>query len=110
MAHDEGLAELLRGELADLPVTERRMFGGLCFLLGGHMVCGVMRDNAMIRVGAAGEPAALAIPGTAPMIHGGKRMGGFIRVGPEVLGDDGPRARLLALALDCVRSLPPKRG
>lgn len=108
MAHDAGLAELLRGDLADLPVTERRMFGGLCFLLHGHMVCGVMGDFAMIRVGAGGEAAALALPGVAPMIHGGKRMGGFVRAAPEVLGEDGPRARLLALALACVRALPPK--
>lgn len=108
MAHDAGLAELLRGDLAGLPVTERRMFGGLCFLLHGHMVCGVMRDFAMIRVGTGGEAAALALPGVAPMIHGGKRMGGFVRATPEVLGEDGARARLLALALACVRALPPK--
>ena len=108
MAHDEGLAELLRGDLADLPVTERRMFGGLCFLLGGHMVCAAMRDFAMLRVGPGGEAAALALPGVAPMIHGGRRMGGFVRVPPEVLGEDAARGELIALALACVRALPPK--
>ena len=108
MARENGVAELLRGELAPLPVTERRMFGGLCFLLGGHMVCGAMADFALIRVGPAGEAEVFGIEGVAPMIQGGRRMTGFVRVAPEVLGKDGPRRRLLALTLACVRALPPK--
>jgi hypothetical protein len=41
MAYDPGLAQTLRDALADLPITEKKMFGGLAFLLHGHMVCGV---------------------------------------------------------------------
>lgn len=108
MAFDPGLAELLRDDLAGQPMRERPMFGGLCFLLDGNMVAGVLAAGAMIRVGAANEPAALALPGVRPMRHGGRPMTGFVLVDAETLADDGARARLLDLALGCVRGLPPK--
>lgn len=110
MDGEADLAELLRGDLAGLALAERRMFGGLCLLLGGHMVCGVMRDFAMVRVGRAAEPVALALPGVTPMRHGGRRMTGIVRAEPAALADAAVRRRLLALALDTVRALPPKPG
>ena len=52
MAYDEGLAEILRSDLAEEDgVEEKRMFGGLCFMLHGHMLCGVHKDGGMFRVG-----------------------------------------------------------
>jgi TfoX/Sxy family transcriptional regulator of competence genes len=52
MLYDEKLAERLRHVLADREsVTEQRMFGGLCFLLQGNMLCGVHRERLMFRVG-----------------------------------------------------------
>ncbi|HEX9859375.1 MAG TPA: TfoX/Sxy family protein, partial [Paracoccaceae bacterium] len=66
MAWDEGLAQLLRDDLAADPaggaVTEKKMFGGLAFLLHGHMVCGIHKGGAMFRVGKPNEAAALAVP------------------------------------------------
>jgi hypothetical protein len=49
MAFDPGLAQSLRDALADHPITEKKMFGGLAFLLHGHMVCGVHKGGAMVR-------------------------------------------------------------
>ena len=61
MAYDEGLAELMRGDLAGVPgITEKKMFGGLCFLLDGNMLCGVHKGGGMFRVGKDNEAAALA--------------------------------------------------
>lgn len=52
MAYDAGLAERLREQFADMPnVVEKRMFGGLCFMVSGHMCCGIVDDTLMARVG-----------------------------------------------------------
>ncbi len=109
MAHDEGLAEMMRDDLAEQPgITERRMFGGLAFMLHGHMVCGVHRDGAMFRVGKPREAEARAIPGTGPMEFTGRPMGGMVAADAEAMADDHRRQRLLALALANAASLPPK--
>ncbi|MDW4548538.1 TfoX/Sxy family protein [Defluviimonas sp. D31] len=108
MAFDEGLAQLMRDDLAGERVTERKMFGGLAFLLDGHMVCGVHKDGAMFRVGKANEAAALSVPGAAPMAFTGRKMGGMIDLADEAVADDARRGRLMTLALSFVKSLPPK--
>ncbi|WP_394177099.1 TfoX/Sxy family protein [Yoonia maritima] len=69
MAYDEGHAELLRQELVDeLGLTEKKMFGGLCFLIHGNMVCGVHNGGGMARVGKSLEPKALEIEGIQPFL------------------------------------------
>ncbi|MDJ1008682.1 MAG: TfoX/Sxy family protein [Paracoccaceae bacterium] len=109
MAYDEGLAALIRDDLAGLDgVTERKMFGGLCFQLHGHMVGGVHKGGGMMRVGKAREATARAIPGTGPMTFTGRPMAGMVDVSEEALADDTRRGQLLALALENARSLPPK--
>ena len=110
MAYDEGLAAILRDDLRDHDTVERKMFGGLAFLRGGHMVCGVHRGGAMFRVGKDREAEALTIPGTTRMTMGpsDRAMPGMIAADDDFVADDGRRARLLAIALDVVRSLPPK--
>lgn len=109
MAYDEGLAELLRDSLGDLPgLSEKKMFGGLCFLQHGNMICGVHAGGAMFRVGKAAEADALAIDGAGPMTFTGRKMGGMIDVTDEALADDGKRAEWVRMALDFVGTLPPK--
>lgn len=108
MAWDEGLAQLLRDDLAGEPMVEKRMFGGLCFMRAGHMVCGVHRGGAMFRVGKPNEAAALAIPGARPMAFTGRPMPGMIECDDDTCADDARRGRLMALALAFVRGLPPK--
>lgn len=109
MAYDEGLAEILRGDLADRErVDEKRMFGGLCFMLDGHMLCGVHEGGGMFRVGKEREAAALDIEGVSEMAFTGRKMGGLVDVTDEALSDDARRGQLMALALENVRSLPPR--
>lgn len=108
MAYDEGLAQLLRDDLADRRVTEKKMFGGLCLMLNGNMLCGVHKGGGMFRVGKEREAEALAVPGARPMNFTGRPMGGMVECTPEALGDDATRARLLGLALDFTASLPAK--
>ncbi len=109
MAYDAGHAELMRAELADTPdITEKKMFGGLCFLKNGHMVCGVHQGGGMARVGKAAEAAALEIDGISPLSFTGRKMGGMVDVSEDVLGDDARRAQIVQMALTYASSLPPK--
>jgi TfoX/Sxy family transcriptional regulator of competence genes len=108
MAFDPGLAQTLRDALADLPVIEKKMFGGLAFLLHGHMICGVHKGGAMVRVGKDHYAAALQLPGVAPMMFTGKPMVAMVDVADETVEDYALRSRLLEMALATVRALPPK--
>jgi TfoX/Sxy family transcriptional regulator of competence genes len=108
MAYDEGLAQLLRDDLAGAAVEEKKMFGGLAFLLNGHMVCGIHKGGAMFRVGKPNEAAALAVPGASPMTMTGRAMPGMVDLSDEATVDDARRGRVMAIALGFVRALPPK--
>jgi hypothetical protein len=109
MARDEGLEELLRDELgSERGLTEKAMFGGRAWLLGGHLLCGARDDGMLVRLGAGEDGWALATPGVVPMISRGRRMRGWVRAGPRAYGDDALRAKLLGAALAFVRSLPEK--
>ena len=108
MAYDAGLFELMRTDLAGQPVVERKMFGGIAFLLHGHMVCGLHKGGAMYRVGKANDAAARAIPGTGPMEFTGRPMTGMLSVDDGLMADDARRATLTAMALAHAASLPPK--
>jgi len=111
MAYDEGLAELIRADLAETSgVVEKTMFGGLCFMLNGNMLCGVhgKSGGGMFRVGKANEAAAKSIDGAGDMTFTGRKMGGMVDVDEDAFGDDHRRAALLALAIEFVGALPAK--
>lgn len=109
MAYDIGLVELMREDLGEKPgLVEKKMFGGLCFMLDGHMLCGVHKDGAMYRVGKPREAAALDIAGAKPMDFTGRKMGGFVDVDSEAMADDDARHALLRLAMLNVAELGPK--
>jgi hypothetical protein len=109
MPYDEGLAQILRDDLAETEgLAEKRMFGGLCFLLNGNMLCGVHKGGAMFRVGKENEAMALAIEGVGPMTFTGRKMGGLVDMAEEAFVNDALRNSCMALALDFVRDLPPK--
>ena len=94
MAYDEGLAAMMRDDLAEQPgITEKKMFGGLCFLMNGNMVCGVHSGGGMFRVGKVREAEARAIPGASELTFTGRPMGGMIEVDDEALGDDERRGQ-----------------
>lgn len=108
MALDPGLLELMREALADAPgITEKRMFGGVCFLLDGNMVCGVSGEGLMFRVGKGAYAEALALSHVRELGFTGRPMGGMVEVAPED-AEEAPRAHLVALSLAHARGLPPK--
>jgi hypothetical protein len=110
MAYDEGLAQIFRDDLAEEAFREQRMFGGLCFLVNGNMVCGVHPGGGMFRVAKADREAALSVPGAGPIRMGkaGREMAGMVGLGPDAMADEAARGRLLALSLAHVHTLPAK--
>ena len=89
MAYDEGLAQRIREALTERDdVTEKKMFGGLAFLLGGNMCCGVVGDELMVRVGAAAYSEALTQPYARQMDFTGRPMRGMVYVDCEGFESD----------------------
>ena len=100
---------MMRDDLADVDgITERNMFGGICFMLNGNMLCGVHKGGGMFRIGKPRYAAALEVPGAAPLSFTGRKMGGMVDASDLALNDDANRAALLALALTNARALPAK--
>jgi len=109
MAYDEGHAQILRDLLANSDgITERKMFGGLCFMQNGNMLCGVHKDGGMFRVGKENESAARQVNGVGPLSFTGRKMGGMVDISAETLADEAALAALLALADQFVGQMPPK--
>ncbi|WP_199231208.1 TfoX/Sxy family protein [Falsiroseomonas bella] len=88
-------------------LVEKRMFGGICWMLNGNMLCGIAKDSFMFRVGRELEAEALARPGTRIMDFTGKPMRGFVLVDPDAAEDAGLEA-WIAFAARYVAALPPK--
>jgi TfoX/Sxy family transcriptional regulator of competence genes len=102
MAYDEQLATRVRGWFGERKVAfeEKRMMGGLCFLVDGKMCVGVEKERLMARIDPSGYDAALRRKGCVPMDFTGRPMRGFVFVNPEgLLGDTDLRA-WLNLALE----------
>ena len=90
MAYDEGLAQRVREALSDRRgLSEKKMFGGLCFLVNGNMACGIVRDELMVRIGPAAYDHALAEPEAREMDFTGRALKGFVYVESDALQDDG---------------------
>jgi hypothetical protein len=105
---DDPVADRLRGALAAEPVTEQRMFGGTCFMLGGNMLAGSHKNELLVRVGKEARAAALARPHSRPMEMRGRIMEGFVFVAREGFSRDEDLQAWLALARAYVATLPPK--
>lgn len=109
MVFDNELASRLREALATRnDVTEKKMFGGLCFMVGGHMCCGIDSKNFMLRVGPDQYGKALAQRYAKPMDFTGRPLKGFVYVVPEGLKTKRSLARWLGMGLAFVESLPKK--
>jgi TfoX/Sxy family transcriptional regulator of competence genes len=90
MAFDEALAERIRAVLdSRSDVDERKMFGGICFLVAGKMACGVMGDDLLVRVEPADAGALESEPGVRRADMAGRPLKGWLLVAPEVTADDG---------------------
>ena len=111
MAYDEALAGRVRAAMAGRNgFSERKMFGGGCFMLHGNMFAGVESGRIMLRVGADRFEAALARPGARPMDFTGRPMTGFVFVDCSAVKSDGRLHDWLREALGYVETLPPKDG
>lgn len=110
MAFDAGLAERVRALLAARDdVRERKMFGGLGFILAGNMCCGVSGDELLARVDPDATDALLAQPGAHRMqMKGRAQMRGWLKIAPDVLADDAGLERWVRLCESYAASLPPK--
>ncbi len=109
MAYDERLASRVRRLLAAAgDVEERRMFGGIAFMLNGHMCCGVAGDDLMLRLGADQAQQALEEPHVRPMDFTGRPMKGFVYVDPQGSATDAKLRHWLRLAQEFVSTLPSK--
>lgn len=107
MAFDEKLASRVRAALADKRgLRERKMMGGLCFMLDGNMCCGIMGDGLIVRVGRDATEAALAKPHVRPLEFAGRRTGGFVVVDPAGLGR--ALAGWIAQGVKIAEALPKK--
>ncbi|MFC0111508.1 TfoX/Sxy family protein [Kibdelosporangium aridum] len=106
MAYDEGLATRLRDLLPAL--TEKRMFGGLAFLLNGNMTVGILGEALIVRLDADEAADALTEPGARPFDFTGRPMTGWLMVDPEGHAEDDDLRRWVDRAIDFVGSLPPK--
>ncbi len=109
MAYSESLARRIREVLKERSdVTERKMFGGLCIMVSGHMACGPLGDDLMVRVGPEDYEMALEQPHAREMDFTGRPMRGMVFVASEGLNSDENLQRWVERALSFVTTLPPK--
>lgn len=109
MSFDEGVAQRLREILADRnDVVEKKMFGGIAFMISGNMCCGVVGEELMARVGLEQYEAALKEPHAREMDFTGKPMKGFVYVGVNGFASDEDLASWVGRCEQFARSLPVK--
>lgn len=107
MAYDEHLAERVRARLAGRPgLTEKRMFGGIAFMLGGKIAVGVLGAELMVRVGAAAHDEAVRLPGVREFDGGARPMRGWVSVAPEALAADSDLAGWVERGAGIAASIP----
>jgi TfoX/Sxy family transcriptional regulator of competence genes len=109
MAYDEELADRIREQLASRSdVTERKMFGGIAFMVAGNMACGVLGEDLIVRLGEEDGEKALAEEGVRPFDFTGKPMKNIVYVSPEQTADDDALSKWVDAGADFAASLPSK--
>lgn len=109
MAYSRSLADRIRGAVAQRRgMTEKKMFGSVCFLLDGNICVGVWKDSLIARLGQAQGDAALAEPHVRKMDVTGKPMAGWILVEPDGVESDAQLNRWIDRAIEFARTLPKK--
>jgi hypothetical protein len=110
MAYDEGLADRIREAVSDEPgVTEKRMFGGLAFLVHGNMAVSASgQGGLLLRIDPADAEALTEHPEVRRFEMRGREMDGWLRVGPAAIAGDDDLRRWVDTGLTYARSLPAK--
>ena len=109
MPYDTMLAARIRLALTSLPeLQEKKMFGGVGFLVNGNMACGVHKDDLIVRVGPADYAEALSHAHTRPFDMTGRPMAGWIMVAPQGCATESELQAWVGQGLAFARSLPAK--
>ncbi len=109
MGYDEGTAQRIRDVLGTAPgLTERKMFGGVSFMLDGNMCCGVVKTDLVVRIGRDRYTDMLREPHARPMDFTGRPLTGFVYVSPDGYDADISLERWIHRSVSFVRTLPPK--
>ncbi|MGD2047943.1 MAG: TfoX/Sxy family protein [Chloroflexota bacterium] len=109
MAYDEGLAQRIRETLGDRPgLEEKKMFGGVGFMLYGNMACGVNKEDLIVRVGPEKYEDAVIRPHARPFDFTGRPMKGWVMVGPEGYASEEGLQGWVAEGVEFALSLPRK--
>ncbi|MDC9720738.1 MAG: TfoX/Sxy family protein [Gammaproteobacteria bacterium] len=111
MAFDEGLAQRVSELLQDHPyVTQKKMFGGMGFMISGNMCVGIMGDGMVVRVGPPNYEYALTLPYAAEFDFTGRPMKGWVMVAGEGLAEDKDLAQWLERGEQFASALMPKNA
>ena len=109
MAYDEGLAQRIRELLKDMPgLVEKKMFGGVGYMLHGNMACGVNKDNFIVRLGPERHEEGMGMPNTKPFDLTGRPMKGWVMVMAEGYESDEDLGDWVQQGVDFAITLPPK--
>ncbi len=109
MAYDEHLAGRVRAQLGSRAgVVEKKMFGGVGFMLQGNLACGVNKDELIVRVGPERYEGAVMRPHARPFDFTGRPMKGWVMVGPAALESDEALSGWVDEGVAFALSLPPK--
>jgi hypothetical protein len=109
MAYDEGLAQLIRETLDEQPgFVEKKMFGGVGFMLHGNMACGVHKDKLIVRVGTEQYEEVMRMPHTLPFDITGRVMKGWVMVEAAGYESDDDLKEWGQRGVDFALTLPPK--
>jgi len=110
MTYDEDLADRLRAQLGDRPgLTEKKMFGGLAFLIGGNMAIAASgQGGILVRVDPEESDELVATTTAEPMEMRGREMAGWLRVDTANVADDAELAAWVERGTAYAASLPPK--
>ena len=109
MAYSEELAGRMRNALAAHPeIVERKMFGGMAFMLRGNMCCGTLGDDVMVRVGPDGYEEALGEPHVREIDFTGRPMRGMVHVEASGVTSDEDLAAWIDRGVEFALTLPPK--
>jgi hypothetical protein len=111
MAYDEGVAKRVRDCLAEqADITARKMFGGIAFMHGGHMCCGVIDDRLMARVGPDAYAQTLALPDVREMDFTGRPLTGYVYVDPPGFARKADLRKWTRRCLAFTGTLPAKKA
>jgi TfoX/Sxy family transcriptional regulator of competence genes len=108
MAYNLKLTERIRAELSGIPIVEKKMFGGVGFLIHGNMTCGVHKDNLIVRVDPKNHVALMKKPHTKPFDITGRPMKGWLMVELDGCKTVKQLSAWVKEGLDFALTLPPK--